>query len=108
LALTSPTSGGRSVGIVRWRTKPRRFFTLKQAVTIHWMRARNEDAVRDLPFTVTATRQLQELHTDTLYYCFILVHMHGKLNLTSYFFFQIGFFKREKKEELKALKDVSI
>jgi hypothetical protein len=26
LALTSPTSGGRSVGIVRWRTKPRSFF----------------------------------------------------------------------------------
>jgi hypothetical protein len=24
LALTSPISGGRSVGIVRWRTKPRR------------------------------------------------------------------------------------
>jgi hypothetical protein len=26
LALNSPTSGGRSVGIVRWRTKPRSFF----------------------------------------------------------------------------------
>jgi hypothetical protein len=26
LALTSPTSGGRSVGIVRWQTKPRSFF----------------------------------------------------------------------------------
>jgi hypothetical protein len=26
LAPSSPTSGGRSVGIVRWRTKPRNFF----------------------------------------------------------------------------------
>jgi hypothetical protein len=26
LALTSPTSGGRSVGIVRWRTKAPEFF----------------------------------------------------------------------------------
>jgi hypothetical protein len=26
LALTSPRNGGRSVGIVRWRTKPRSFF----------------------------------------------------------------------------------
>jgi hypothetical protein len=28
LALTSPTSGGRSVGIVRWRTKTPEFFVL--------------------------------------------------------------------------------
>jgi hypothetical protein len=27
LALITPTSGGRSVGIVRWRTKPRNFYT---------------------------------------------------------------------------------
>jgi hypothetical protein len=26
LALTSPASGGRSIGIVRWRTKPRSYF----------------------------------------------------------------------------------
>jgi hypothetical protein len=28
LALTSPTSGGRSVGVVRWRTKVPEFFTV--------------------------------------------------------------------------------
>jgi hypothetical protein len=28
LALTSPTSGGRSVGIVGWWTKPRSFFPI--------------------------------------------------------------------------------
>jgi hypothetical protein len=30
LALTSPTSGGRSVGIVRRRTKPRSFFITEE------------------------------------------------------------------------------
>jgi hypothetical protein len=29
LALTSPTSGGRSVGIVRWRTEASEFFYRK-------------------------------------------------------------------------------
>jgi hypothetical protein len=28
LAITSPTSGGRSVGIVRWRTKATEFFII--------------------------------------------------------------------------------
>jgi hypothetical protein len=34
LALTSPTSGGRSVGIVRLRTKATEFFLLSNANTM--------------------------------------------------------------------------
>jgi hypothetical protein len=35
LALTSPTCGGRSVGIVRWRTKTPEFYTCMRSVCIN-------------------------------------------------------------------------
>jgi hypothetical protein len=38
LALTSLTSGGRSVGIVSWRTKPRSFFNGHPAKSVEWPR----------------------------------------------------------------------
>jgi hypothetical protein len=44
LALTSPTSGGRSVGIVRWRTKVPEFFS-----SVSSGKCRVSTSIRSLP-----------------------------------------------------------
>jgi hypothetical protein len=49
-SLTSPTSGGRSVGIVRWRTKPRKFFGCLSIICVvsNFRSSSNENLYKDM------------------------------------------------------------